>query len=46
MYTRTNKRKKLQDAIKAAMDKLESYVLNATEAALKGSRAAILGLFV
>eukprot|EP00439_Symbiodinium_sp_Y106_P048641 s1061_g6.t1 len=30
-----------EDAIKAAMDKLESYVLNATEAALKGSRAAI-----
>ena len=30
-----------EDAIKAAMDKLETYVLNATEAALKGSRAAI-----
>ena len=30
-----------EDAIKAAMDKLETFVLNATEAALKGSRAAI-----
>ena len=30
-----------EDAIEAAMDNLEAYVLKATEAALKGSRAAI-----